>query len=30
MQEEACELSKAKYGRDEWWLLLDPIEGASL
>ena len=29
-QEEACELSKAKYGRDEWWLLLDPIEGASL
>ena len=28
-QEEARELSKENYGRDEWWLLLDPIEGAS-
>ena len=28
-QEEARELSKENYDRDEWWLLLDPIEGAS-
>ena len=24
-QEEACELSASNYGRDEWWLLLDPV-----
>ena len=28
-QEEARELSVSNYGRDEWWLLLDAIEGAS-
>ena len=26
-QEEARELSASNYGRDEWWVLLDPIEG---
>ena len=27
-QEEARELSASNYdGRDEWWMLLDPIEG---
>ena len=25
--EEARELSASNYGRDEWWVLLDPIEG---
>ena len=24
-QEEARELAATKYGRDEWWVLLDPI-----
>jgi|Transcript_65255 hypothetical protein len=24
-QEEVCELSVSNYGRDEWWLLLNPI-----
>ena len=24
--EEARELSVANYGRDEWWLLLDPVQ----
>lgn len=28
-QEEARELSARNYGRDEWWVLLDPIEGSS-
>ena len=28
-QEEGREFSASNYGRDEWWLLLDPIEGAS-
>ena len=27
--EEARELTTRNYGRDEWWLLLDPVEGAS-
>ena len=27
--EEARELSMRNYGRDEWWLLLRPVEGAS-
>ena len=27
--EEAREFSVSNYGRDEWWLLLDPVEGAS-
>ena len=26
--EEARELSAANYGRDEWWLLLDPVQKA--
>ena len=26
-QEEARELAASNYGRDEWWVLLDPIEG---
>ena len=26
--EEARELSAANYGRDEWWLLLDPVQEA--
>ena len=25
-QEEARELSAGNYGREEWWLLLDPIK----
>ena len=25
-QEEARELLARNYGRDEWWLLLDPLE----
>ena len=25
-QEEARELAASNYGRDEWWVLLDPIE----
>ena len=29
LNEEAREFSASNYGRDEWWLLLDPIEGAS-
>ena len=24
--EEARELSAANYGRDEWWVLLDPVD----
>ena len=24
--EEARELSAANYGRDEWWLVLDPVQ----
>ena len=28
-QEEARELSASNYGVDEWWVLLDPIEGSS-
>ena len=28
-KEEARELCAKNYGRDEWWVLLDPIEGAS-
>ena len=28
-QEEARELSASNYGRDEWWVLLDPIAEAS-
>ena len=27
--EEARELSAGNYGRDEWWLLLNPIEGGT-
>ena len=27
-QEEARELSAANYGRDEWWLLLNPVQEA--
>ena len=27
--EEARELSAKNYGRDEWWVLLDPVDGAS-
>ena len=26
--EEGCELSKSKYGVDEWWLLLEPVAAA--
>ena len=26
-QEEARELAASNYGRDEWWVLLDPTEG---
>ena len=26
-QEEAVQLSASNYGRDEWWVLLDPTEG---
>jgi hypothetical protein len=28
-QQEARELSASNYGRDEWWLLLDPVEGGA-
>ena len=27
-QEEARELAARNYGREEWWLLLDPVPSA--
>ena len=27
-QEEARELAARNYGREEWWLLLDPVPNA--